>query len=202
LAAAIRRLIQAEQRLPAMVDAVIAGKASAVTILRPLTTYIDAKLRRLSVARQVGLLDFYRDAVLADANDNKSNPWKAIEGSRDFLRKQACVVRAIITVPRATRIGPSTFSTSYPSIGLRLADRIGGRWRVRLPHSQPSAANFRLPAFSHSFISAAAGDQGGQIALGSPPPFRKNDRVSGRWPSSSRRCIAVSDPARPVANHG
>lgn len=86
LAAAIRRLIQAEQRLPAMVDAVIAGKASAVTILRPLTTYIDAKLRQLSVARQVGLLDFYRDAVLADASDNKSNPWKAIEESRGFLR--------------------------------------------------------------------------------------------------------------------
>jgi len=88
MSVAIRRLIQAEQQLPAMVDAVIAGKASAVTILRPLPTYLDAKLPRLSVTRQVGLLDFYRDAVLADGSDNKSNPWKAIEASRDFLCKR------------------------------------------------------------------------------------------------------------------
>lgn len=89
ISVAIRRLIQAEQQLPAMIDAVIAGKASpAMTILRPLPTYCRAKLRRLSVKRQIELLDFYRDAVLADGGHNNSNPWKAIEASRDFLRKR------------------------------------------------------------------------------------------------------------------
>jgi len=89
MSVAIRRLIQAEQQLPAMIDAVIAGKASpAMTILRPLPTYCRAKLRRLSVARQVGLLAFYRRTVLADGDRNSSNPWKAIEASRDFLRKR------------------------------------------------------------------------------------------------------------------
>ncbi len=88
ISVAIRRLIQAEQQLPDMVDAVIAGHASAITILRPLSTYLDAKLPPLSVARQVGLLAFYRDAVLADGSDNNSDPWKAIKASRNFLRKR------------------------------------------------------------------------------------------------------------------
>lgn len=90
MSVAIRRLIQAEHQLPAMIDAVIAGRAPpAMTILRPLPTYRRAKLGRLSVARQVELLAFYRGAVLADGNNNSSNPWKAIEASRDFLRKRS-----------------------------------------------------------------------------------------------------------------
>lgn len=71
MSVAIRRLIQAEHQLPAMIDAVIAGKAPpAMTILRSLPTYRRAKLGRLSVARQVELLAFYRGAVLADGNNN------------------------------------------------------------------------------------------------------------------------------------
>ncbi len=90
MSVAIRRLIQAEHQLPAMIDAVIAGRAPpATTILRPLPTYRRAKLGRLSVARQVELLAFYRGAVLADGNNNSSNPWKAIEASRDFLHKRS-----------------------------------------------------------------------------------------------------------------
>lgn len=88
MSVAIRRLIQAEQQLPAMIDEVIAGHASATTILRPLPAYHDGKLPSLSVNRQVGLLAFYRDAVLADGSDNNSDPWKAIKASREFLEKR------------------------------------------------------------------------------------------------------------------
>lgn len=85
----ISRLVQAEQQLPAMIDAVIAGKAPpTMTILQPLPTYRRAKLRRMSVARQVALLAFYRRTVLADGNRNSSNPWKANEASQKFLGKR------------------------------------------------------------------------------------------------------------------
>lgn len=86
---AIRRLIQAEQQLPAMIDAVIAGTATpATSILQPLPAYGAAKLRHTSANRLDGLLAFYRGAVLADNNDSNYRPWKATEAARDFLFKQ------------------------------------------------------------------------------------------------------------------
>lgn len=89
MSVAIRRLIQAEQQLPAMIDAVIAGEASAATtILLPLPAHHRAQLCRLSVTRQLDLLAFYRRTVLADGNRNSSNPWKAVKASGDFLRKR------------------------------------------------------------------------------------------------------------------
>lgn len=86
---AIRRLIQAEQQLPAMIDAVINGSMSpAMSILLPLPAYDDAKLCHTSADRLNHLLAFYRDAVLADHNDSSSRPWKATGEARKFLVTQ------------------------------------------------------------------------------------------------------------------
>lgn len=83
---AIRRLIQAEQQLPELIDAVIAGKASpATSILKPLPAYADMKSRHRSSDRLDELVAFYREAVLADNNDSTYRPWKATGAARDFL---------------------------------------------------------------------------------------------------------------------
>ena len=83
---AIRRLIQAEQQLPATIDAVIAGTASpATSILQPLPAYADMKSRHRSSDRLDKLVAFYRVAVLADNNDSTYRPWKATGAARDFL---------------------------------------------------------------------------------------------------------------------
>lgn len=111
---AIRRLIQAEQQLPAMIDAVIAGTAApAMSILKPLPAYDDKKLNYKSTGRLNKLLAFYRDEVLADNNDNNWRPWKATGSARDFL------------VERGTRqLGDHEGSTGDPRRAFYLLDII------------------------------------------------------------------------------
>lgn len=87
---AIRRLIQAEQQLPAMIDAVIAGRASPATpILQPLPACGNAKLRHRSSDR-LGRRPERHATSLSHAE----------RGSR-----------AIIMVRRAIRVAPFTSST-------------------------------------------------------------------------------------------
>lgn len=80
----IRRLIQAEHQLPAMIDAVIAG-AAATSIQRPLPAYRDVKPKYLTTKRLEELLHFYRDAIWAENDSTSWAQWKATGGSCDFL---------------------------------------------------------------------------------------------------------------------
>ncbi len=87
LAVAIRRLIQAEQQLPAMVDALIAGNVLAA----PLGPYDVERQVRGSVSRFEELLVFYRQTLFGYEGgdlDAASRPWKATKASRDFLNER------------------------------------------------------------------------------------------------------------------
>lgn len=84
MAVATRRLIQAEQQLPAMVDALIAGNVLAT----PLGPYDGERQVHGSVSRFEDLLVFYRETLFGyegDGRDTATRPWKATKASRDFL---------------------------------------------------------------------------------------------------------------------
>ncbi len=87
LAVAIRRLMQAEQQLPVMVDALIAGKVLAT----PLAPYEHCQQYHGYASRLEGLLAFYREAIFGYAGgkpDASSRPWKATKASLDFLTER------------------------------------------------------------------------------------------------------------------
>jgi hypothetical protein len=87
LAVAIRRLIQAEQQLPAMVDAMVAGNV----LPTPLRAYDGERQVHGSVSRLQELLEFYRQTLFGYEGgglDTASRPWKAARESRDFLAER------------------------------------------------------------------------------------------------------------------
>lgn len=84
LAVAIRRLVQAEQELPAMIDALIAENVLAT----PLGAYYGERQAHGSVSRSEELLVFYRQTLFDYAGgrpDAACRPWKATKASVDFL---------------------------------------------------------------------------------------------------------------------
>lgn len=87
LTVAIRRLIQAEQQLPALVDSMIAGDV----LPTPLHSYDGERQVHGSVSRLEELLEFYRQTLFGyegGGPDTASRPWKAAKASRDFLAER------------------------------------------------------------------------------------------------------------------
>lgn len=86
---AIRRLMQAEQQLPAIIDEMIsAGSYIGPVINGSLPAYDDLALPHGAATRLDDLLAFYREALFDGASietSTSSRPWKATSDAKDFL---------------------------------------------------------------------------------------------------------------------